>query len=413
MFSLARIVCNMAVVVQRLCTQDYTSLPAYFTDRDWSCMLDSTQPAQLRTEVVFKKAAALGLKAANEPTSAVLTAMYLIASESTSGARETHPSLKHETLKVVKRQYRKFVADHADELTFTGPPKLPSLPAEFHSAFPEAWATSYCDDKPSEAPAVTGLAVQQIALSVPLRSTNLNVRQSQRPDVSMQPCMSFQPQQQQMMMQQMMNSFMQNCMGFRMPQDNPPIMRRLASRLQPGLPDIGITYLSTPTPAAIADFQPSTDSTMQPLQPTGLPHTPQPPASPTPTLPHATQPLASPTLPIPAEVHPKKKTKSATEVTQSLLLCINSNDATKARKRKKTKKEKKSTTKKVESKVKSSPAQKKSSSKCTKKEVKAKELKAKWTVQPPQDLLKKFAEGCSSCRKVKGCTPSCWRKRGF
>ena len=62
--------------------------------------------------------------------------------------------------------------------------------------------------------------------------------------------------------------------------------------------------------------------------------------------------------------------------------------------------------------VKSSPVKKMSSS-SSPKQIKAKQSKAKWTVEPPQDLIKKFAEGCSSCRNVKGCTPSCWRKRGF
>ena len=31
----------------------------------------------------------------------------------------------------------------------------------------------------------------------------------------------------------------------------------------------------------------------------------------------------------------------------------------------------------------------------------------------PLALLQRFAKGCSSCRDRPGCTPSCWRKRGF
>ena len=399
----------MAVVVQRLAPQDYTSLPAYFTDRDWSMMLDSTQHAQLRTEIVFKRAAALGLKAANEPTSSVLTAMYLIASDTLAVARETHASVKHETLKVVKAQYKRFVADHAAQLTFAGPQKLPSVPAEFQTAFQEGWATVFCDDKPSEAPAVTGLAVQQLASTVPLRSTNMSVRQA--PAVATQP--SFNPQQQQMMMQNMINAFMQNCMGFR--QDNPPIMRRLASRLHTdSLPDIGITYMSQPpcrTVPAITDERQD------------LPQEAIPESTHTQHSQHiaavldAAQTVSSSArmLPLAAQPNQIKQSKSATEVTESLLLCINSNEASKEKNKKKRneKGEKETISKKKKEKVKSSPVKKMSSSKCSPKQVKAKQSKAKWTVEPPQDLIKKFAEGCSSCRNVKGCTPSCWRKRGF
>ena len=31
----------------------------------------------------------------------------------------------------------------------------------------------------------------------------------------------------------------------------------------------------------------------------------------------------------------------------------------------------------------------------------------------PLALLQRFAKGCASCRQRPGCTPSCWRKRGF
>ena len=32
---------------------------------------------------------------------------------------------------------------------------------------------------------------------------------------------------------------------------------------------------------------------------------------------------------------------------------------------------------------------------------------------PPPDVIKKFKSGCSKCRYRAGCTPSCWRARGY
>ena len=75
-------------------------------------MLDPTPHPQQKTQVVFERAAALGLKAPSEPTFALMTAMYLLASEGL-GARELTPSVKHETFRLVKSQYKKFLQSMA------------------------------------------------------------------------------------------------------------------------------------------------------------------------------------------------------------------------------------------------------------------------------------------------------------
>ena len=48
-----------------------------------------------------------------------------------------------------------------------------------------------------------------------------------------------------------------------------------------------------------------------------------------------------------------------------------------------------------------------------KSKTQSKSVKQKWSKTPPKDLIAKFKAGCSKCRFAVGCTPSCWKQRGF
>jgi hypothetical protein len=394
----------MAVVVQRMVMQDYASLPTYFTDCEWACVLDTAKLAELRAQVVFKRAALLGLKALSEPTSALLTALYLIASDGLVGARETQAGLKHETLKMVKSQYRKFVADHP-EFAFLGPSKLPASPAEFASLFPEVWAVAYGETAPSASPAVSLAAVQQIASTVPMRCTNNNVKQrssfSGMVPASTNGFANQQQQSQMVMMQYMMQTFFQGLGMGNCVRPAPPVLQRLSSRLALPADEMGITYLprsqAVPTPLGLASL-PAQSLSVAPNVEAGHPVETTEPAL----------PLASEDGKQPVE----EKKKKIEHVTDDLLARINKNEAAK----KIAKKGNDTPPKQAKGKgkkTKESNKGKKKAAASAKTKVQKQSSKKKWQGSPPSALLEKFAKGCYRCRFVTNCTPSCWRLRGY
>ncbi len=133
-----------------------------------------------------------------------------------------------------------------------------------------------------------------------------------------------------------------------------------------------------------------------------------------------------------SNISPPCKSRPIAQVTEDLIAAMNEAKGGK-KKRTKTRKGKKAANRKVKkasskkeiehsSDEEATRTKKSSNSKKGKKKVVCLQTKAtaktasgkpKWSKTPPKDLIQKFKGGCGRCRYAVGCTPSCWKKRGF
>jgi len=335
--------------------------------------------------------------------------MQLIASDGLQKAMTMSPQVKHEAFKAVKAQFKKTVHIQTPGVVLLK--VLPRVPSELKKQYPCLWNSVFKDDEPSALPAVSLLSVETLAQTVPMRTSSSLGRIAQTTESGFTvPTAHWQGMQQMMMMMQMMT-------GRAAPSPQPPVLVRAKSRL-------------TLCDGTSADSQSSSDgdrlpAVTQPSMPKAIANEPLVEEK---NGQNRIETTGSGASPLP----PSETSSDIRQVTAALVTALNKAEDTKKQKRdassatpnkaaasapkRKAVAHKKAAAKAATKKKKKSLPSKSLLKPEKKVAIKIETKKAgagKWTRQPPASLVQKYRDGCSKCRYAKGCTPSCWAKRGY
>ena len=402
-FALSSAMSDLFVAPPRFRLQDYCCLAEYLTNSAWSFLLDSNNHGTAKTNLVFDLAMSLGLRYASETTMGHITSLHLIATEGHQRAMAMEPAMKLECCKTIKHLFKRRLELKLQNGQVIQLQRLPT-PHELCSQQPALWQQLFANEQPSSQPPISTLSIQSLASSIPLRCSNSSTKLSmQSSQASSTWPFGASPQQLQALMAGMMNG---GVPPWQHPRRDPeiPIIYRATSRSQllDALPEEHSSL-----PLAVLDRGVASTG-----QNTRLEQDVK-----------RDDEVSNPALPV--------KPKPIAEVTDSLIEAMNLAKAEKDEKKKKKAKKasgnkvKKASTKKDVARGSDEAAKVSSKSSNSKEEVKKEvckkpktntkpaPVKHKWNKTPPKDLILKFKSGCGRCRYAVGCTPSCWKQRGF
>lgn len=138
--------------------QSYVDLLDYFTAEEWSVLLNSAATMCHKREVLFTRAAKLGLRAPSESTAKWLTSLLLLLCEPKDALQAMASPLKHDVMKSLKSAFKAYIRKLPNPIEFIT--RLPPTPALLKQSHPAVYESAYCH---GEAPVASKVDYKEVS----------------------------------------------------------------------------------------------------------------------------------------------------------------------------------------------------------------------------------------------------------
>jgi hypothetical protein len=166
--------------VRRSPNQDYTSVVNYYTTAEWANA--ATDTPKMTTTNVLMRPIELGCRNGTEKTMQVLAAILMTVNEgSVAKAMDRSSTIKHETLKYVKKKLKASVGNTVTVFL----PSLPEDPQAMRAQQPQMYNMLYPNDPPVMSP-FPEATFSSLVASIPMRCSNVQVRNVMYPSTNQQ-----------------------------------------------------------------------------------------------------------------------------------------------------------------------------------------------------------------------------------
>ena len=148
--------------------QSFEAITEYFTQTQWTFLLSPSTSKGHKLEGILGHATALGLTNGTEPCCQFFAAFYLTVTEGHDAALAMAGSSKHDVLKHMKKSIRMAVRTPPSHCVTA----LDAKPSDFERQYPSVYKAAFPNgDKPAVCP-LDMVRLQQLAASIPMRSTS-------------------------------------------------------------------------------------------------------------------------------------------------------------------------------------------------------------------------------------------------